>query len=66
MPEAKPKPAASQQSTGDLKADLIPAGESGNPEVQRLLAELATARANGAADDAQDIVTYLGELGYSA
>jgi hypothetical protein len=61
-PQPKPAPAPESEST----SGLTPAGEASNPAVQQLLAELATARANGQADDAADIVAYLGELGYSA
>lgn len=69
MPESKAQskvkdPAPEVQTPG--ATGLAPAGESGNPAVQQLLAELQTLRANGAEDDARDIVTYLAELGYSA
>lgn len=57
---AEPKPAAAPQST------LKPAGEASDPAVHQLLADLATARANGEKDEVDDIVGYLAELGYSA
>ena len=66
---------AEQKTTtkpGDLKPtaaaqpELKPAGEASNPAVHQLLADLATARANGENDEASDIVGYLAELGYSA
>lgn len=56
--QAEPKTAA--------KSELKPAGESSNPAVHQLLADLATARANGENDDVQDIVGYLADLGYEA
>jgi len=77
MPEPKPstkaQPAAAPESVPDPVAPapapqpgLIPAGAASNPEVHKLLAELATARTNGSVDDADDIIHYLAELGYSA
>lgn len=59
--EAKPAVKAPAPSR-----ELTPAGESSNPAVQHLIAELETARANGADDDVQDIVGYLADLGFSA
>lgn len=61
-PKAEPKAKTKEPET----MTLTPASESGNPAVQQLLAELATARVNGAADDAADIVDYLAKLGFSA
>ena len=70
-PKAQPKSATKPEPPSETEpelapAGLTPAGETTNPAVQQLIAELATARANGAADDAEDIVHYLAELGYSA
>jgi hypothetical protein len=72
MPEQKAKPVAPKAQADAPKPDtaeptgLTPAGETTNPEVQQLLAELQSLRANGAGDEADDIVSYLAELGYSA
>lgn len=74
MPESKPaiaaKPTKPETPQPEMpvpaRTDLKPAGESSDPAVHQLLAELSTAEANGAADDAQDIRSYLTELGYSA
>ncbi len=66
MSEAKAKPTTQKPEVEEPKSELTPASESSNPAVQHLLAELATLRANGAVDDAQDVVTYLAELGFSA
>jgi hypothetical protein len=69
MPDQKPapKPAKPESVKPDVpNSELTPASESGNPAVQQLLAELATAEQNGATDDAQDIRSYLAGLGFSA
>jgi hypothetical protein len=69
MPESKAQPKVKDPESevqDPAPTGLTPAGESSNPAVQQLLAELQTLRANGAEDDAQDVVTYLAELGYSA
>lgn len=69
MPETKPvakvEPKAAPMSEPP-PAGLAPAGESSNPAVHQLLAELETHRVNGDVDEVQDIVAYLAELGYSA
>lgn len=59
-PDSKPIPKAAP------KRELTPAGEASDPAVHTLLAELETARTNGADDDARDIIGYLADLGYSA
>lgn len=68
MPDPKTSPKPAKPAAPELAeaTGLTPASETTNPEVQQLLAELQTLRTNGATDDAQDIVTYLAELGYSA
>jgi hypothetical protein len=58
--KAADKPAAAP------KASLAPAGESGDPEVHRLLAELETARSNGDQDGVKAAVDALADLGVSA
>lgn len=63
-PKSQPKPMAKAEPEEFVK--LAPAGETTNPAVQQLLAELQTLRANGALEDAQDVVAYLNELGYDA
>lgn len=54
------KPAAS------APASLKPAGESSDPTVQTLLAELQSARLNDNGDGVDEILNRLAELGYSA
>jgi hypothetical protein len=68
MPEQKPaaKAAEPKAAPAPAKPDLIPAGSATDPAVHQLLAELETARANGADDDVQDLIGYLADLGYSA
>jgi hypothetical protein len=68
MPEPKTpsKPAKPAAPKVAETAGLAPASETTNPEVQQLLAELQSLRANGAVDEADDIISYLAELGYSA
>lgn len=46
--------------------NLTPAGESSDPNVQTLLAELDGARLNGDDAAAQDIIDRIAELGYRA
>ena len=60
-PEAKaaPKPEAKA-------ANLTPAGESTNPEVHSLLAELEGLRLNGDTEGANKVLDRLEKLGYSA
>jgi len=57
--KAEPKPAAA-------KSALAPAGESSDPEVHRLLAELEGARLNGKDEQMQDIIRRIADLGFSA
>lgn len=72
MPEQKSKLTAAKVEpvapapAAPAATGLAPASETTNPAVQQLLAEMATLRANGANEDAQEIVSYLAELGYSA
>lgn len=67
MPEPKSAAAKPEQKAApNPTPGLTPAGETSNPAVHQLLAELETARTNGQTEDAQDIVSYLAELGYSA
>lgn len=70
MPDAKTTEKTAESKVAPkaepAKSGLTPAGESSNPAVHQLLAELQTHQANGDVDDAQDIVAYLAELGYSA
>lgn len=70
MPDLKSsdaKPSASAPTkAAPVKPELTPAGESGNPAVHQLLAELETHRSNGDLDEVQDIVDYLATLGFSA
>lgn len=61
-PKATPLPAKVTSAT----PELTPAGESSNPAVHQLLAELESHRTNGDMDEAQDIIGYLASLGYSA
>lgn len=49
-----------------VKANLSRAGESTDPAVQSLLAELQTARLNKDDDGAGKVLDRLAELGYSA
>jgi len=65
MPEPRQQPAAIAKPE-PAKVELTPAGSATDPAVHQLLAELATSRANGADDDAQDLVNYLAGLGYRA
>lgn len=60
-PEAKaaPKPEAKA-------SNLTPAGESTNPVVHSLLAELEGLRLNGDTEGADKVLDRLAELGYSA
>lgn len=67
MPEqkaAEPKPAPAKATPPT--PELTPAGESSNPAVHQLLAELESHRTNGDTDEVQDITGYLATLGYSA
>jgi hypothetical protein len=69
-PKAKPeevKPEAKAASKDEPKAqNLTPAGESTNPEVHSLLAELESFRLNGNTEAADKVLDRLAELGYSA
>lgn len=67
-PKAKPEEAEAKAAPkAQPKAkDLIPAGESSNPEVHNLLAELQTVRLNGDTAAADRVLDRLAELGYSA
>jgi hypothetical protein len=53
-------------SSSAPKASLAPAGESTDPSVHQLLAELETARSNSDDDGVKAAVDALAELGYSA
>jgi hypothetical protein len=65
-PKTEPRTETKVTKAEPVKSGLLPAAESSSPEVHNLLAELETARANGAEDDARDLVRYLAELGYAA
>jgi hypothetical protein len=60
-PEAKAVPKAEPQAS-----DLTPAGESTNPVVHSLLAELEGLRLNGDTEGADKVLDRLKEMGYSA
>jgi hypothetical protein len=65
QPEAKPE--AKAEPKHQVKAsNLTPAGESTNPIVHSLLAELEGLRLNGDTEGADKILAKLEELGYSA
>jgi hypothetical protein len=63
---AESKTAAKAAPKVAPQVELQPAGEATDPAVHQLLAELETARVNGAEDDMQDLIDYLADLGYSA
>jgi hypothetical protein len=66
-PEAKPEPKAEAAPKHEAKAsNLTPAGESTNPIVHGLLAELEGLRLNGDIEGADKILAKLEKLGYSA
>lgn len=68
-PEAKPelKPEAKAAPKHEAKAsNLTPAGESTNPIVHGLLAELEGLRLNGDTEAANKVLEKLEKLGYSA
>jgi hypothetical protein len=65
MPDQKTSYTSAKTSTPASKP-LSPAGESGDPAVHKLLADLETARSNGDADAIKAAQTALAELGFSA
>lgn len=66
MPDPKSETKAATAKPTPAKPELTPAGQSTDPAVQHLIAELQSHRSNGNFDDARDIVDYLATLGYSA
>jgi hypothetical protein len=62
--QPNPPKATTTGSTG-MKT-LLPAGESGDPAVHKLLADLETARSNNDADGVKAARDALADLGYSA
>lgn len=69
MPEAKSsesKATATAAKAPPAQPELTPAGQSTDPAVHHLVAELETHRANGDTDLVAGIVDYLKTLGYSA
>jgi hypothetical protein len=58
--------ASASESKAPAKATLAPAGESGDPAVHKLLADLETARSNGDGDGVADAKKHLADLGFSA
>jgi hypothetical protein len=57
---------ADKSAAAAPKVSLAPAGESGDPAVHQLLAELETARSNGDQDGVKAAVDALAGLGVSA
>jgi hypothetical protein len=68
MPDQKTSSTSSRASTTPvaLPVGLAPAGESGDPAVHKLLADLETARSNNDADGMKIAQAALADLGFSA
>lgn len=65
--DVKPEPEAKAAPKHEAKAsNLTPAGESTNPIVHSLLAELEGLRLNGNTEGVDKVLARLEELGYSA
>lgn len=58
------KPAESATVSGKLSVQLAPAGESGDPSVHQILAELQSARSNGDDEAVKDLTKKLAGLGF--
>jgi hypothetical protein len=65
MPDQKTSPTTAKSTAPSVKS-LSPAGESGDPAVHKLLADLATARHLGDDAGAQAAIKALTDLGVSA
>jgi hypothetical protein len=66
MPEQKAAAPKQSEPKSAAKPDLVPAGESSDPNVQTLLAELESARLNDNEADVRQIIARIAELGYRA
>jgi hypothetical protein len=66
MPDQKTSYTSSKAAPAPSPPPLAPAGESGDPAVHKLLADLETARSNGDADGVKVAQAALAELGFSA
>jgi hypothetical protein len=66
MPDPKQSTQAAVKAAAPSASPLGPAGESGDPAVHKLLADLETARSNGDGDAVKAARDALAALGFSS